>query len=104
MPASAKNTLVFSDDLTIKAISLERERILSMVTGGGQLVVAIGTDADVDLTFVQLIVAADRTARAAGGSLALAEPATGKLLETLRRGGFVETPDQCAFWLKDSEV
>jgi hypothetical protein len=55
----------------------------------------------VDISFIQMIEAARIHAGTAGKSIALAQPATGALLETLRRGGFLEgmSADDAKFWL-----
>ena len=59
---------------------------------------------EVDVSLIQLILAARASARQTGRSLTLAQPADGKLREALQRGGFLAaaadqaTADQ-AFWL-----
>lgn len=64
----------------------------------------VADDAAVDLTFVQLMESARRTARDGGRSFSLAAPATGPLLETLERGGFLAGDDTARreFWLMGS--
>ena len=59
-------------------------------------------DAVVDLTFVQMIEAGRKTAGAAGRGFRLATAASGALLETLGRGGFLESPGDRDFWLSES--
>ena len=58
---------------------------------------------EVDVSLIQLILAARASARQAGRSLTLAQPADGKLREALQRGGFIAAADQTtadqAFWL-----
>jgi anti-anti-sigma regulatory factor len=56
--------------------------------------------ADIDLTFVQLIEAARRGAAEAGTALRLSQPASGYVLETLQRGGFLSNPpdERTLFW------
>jgi anti-anti-sigma regulatory factor len=59
---------------------------------------------EVDVSLIQLIVAARASARQGGRGLTLAQPADGALREALQRGGFLAagadpaTADQ-AFWL-----
>ena len=89
-------------ELTIRSITELRERLLEALKSGRAVVAKIADDAVADLTFVQLIEAARRSAQAAGQTFALAGPATGPLLETLRRGGFVDSAGQRAFWLHQS--
>jgi hypothetical protein len=64
----------------------------------------IADDAVVDLTFVQLMESARRSAREDGKVFALAAPATGPLRETLERGGFLAGDDAARreFWLMGS--
>ena len=63
----------------------------------------ISPDATVDLTFVQLIESARRTASEAGRAFGLAKPAAGQLRETLERGGFLAAPERREFWLMQTE-
>jgi anti-anti-sigma regulatory factor len=56
---------------------------------------------EVDLAFIQLIVAARRSAQARGLSLTLSHPAPDPILQTLERGGFIgpAPDDRRNFWL-----
>lgn len=55
---------------------------------------------DVDLSLVQTILAARRSAAAFGATLTLAHPASGALLDTLTRAGLLGGPsNDDAFWL-----
>jgi hypothetical protein len=69
----------------------------------GPLTADVADDAAVDLTFVQLVESARRTAREAGLNFSLLRPAAGQLRATLERGGFLATPDDQEFWLMQSE-
>jgi ABC-type transporter Mla MlaB component len=59
---------------------------------------------EIDLSFVQLVLAARRAAAESGKSLTLAGPARGALFDALFRGGFLTRRDGPAggqaFWLK----
>lgn len=57
---------------------------------------------EVDLSFVQLLLAARTSARLGGRTVRLASPASGVLLEALQRGGFLsgQSGADCAFWLQ----
>jgi anti-anti-sigma regulatory factor len=96
-------TIDLVGELTIKSASDLRERLLTSLDGSADVRVDIAPDIVVDLTFVQLIESARRTARAAGCDLRLAAPAAGQLRETLERGGFLAAPEQSEFWLMQSE-
>ncbi|MBS0411232.1 MAG: STAS domain-containing protein [Proteobacteria bacterium] len=94
-------TVDFVGDLTIRGVAAAHAQLRDALANGGA-VVRIDPDASVDLTFVQIIESGRRSARETGAGLTLAAPAQGALLETLTRGGFVERPDQRAFWLDQS--
>lgn len=89
-------------DLTIRAISGAHAQLCDALKSQSSIVVTVPPEASADLTFVQLMEAARRSAADAGGALTLAAPADGGLLETLRRGGFLEAADSRRFWLMDS--
>jgi anti-anti-sigma regulatory factor len=59
---------------------------------------------DVDLSFVQLLLAARSSARLSDRTIRLAHPASGALRDALQRGGFLtDVTDQAAdraFWLQ----
>ena len=94
-------TVELAGELTIRSITELRERLLEALRTGRAVVARIADDAATDLTFVQLIEATRRSAQAAGQAFALAGPATGPLLETLRRAGMLSAaaPAQTEFWL-----
>lgn len=54
-----------------------------------------------DLSFVQLLVAARKSAAANGVALRLAAPAAGALLETVRRSGLLQAAEERRFWVKE---
>ena len=89
--------------LNLQTITAAHTALSETLGNHAQVTVALDAPEDVDLTLVQLLLSARRTALERGGSLDLAGPAEGGLLEILRRGGFVETPDQRAFWLHSNE-
>jgi hypothetical protein len=95
-------TLDFSDELTIRTIEGAYEKLSEAMKGDDGLLISVSADSATDLTFVQLIETGRRAAQQAGRKFALAAPATGPLRETLRRGGFLETPDRRAFWLLEA--
>lgn len=55
--------------------------------------------AEIDLTFIQLLIAARGSTRASGRRISLASCPDGVLLDTLTRGGFqVVAEDDGGFW------
>ncbi len=91
-----------SGELTIRTVTETHAELSAALEAHAAVTARIDAEAAVDLTFVQLIESARRTAASAGRTFALAGPAGGALLETLRRGGFVESAGQRAFWLHQS--
>lgn len=90
-------------DLTIRGIGPAHEQLLSKVRSVSSIQVSIDESAPVDLALVQLIEAARRELRDAGGALTLAKPAPQPLVEVLTRGGFLEAADSRGFWLGAGE-
>jgi ABC-type transporter Mla MlaB component len=96
--------LVLTGAVTLQSAEAIHAQILEMA---GQAVVEIDCSGatEVDLSLVQLILAARVSARNSGRTVTLAQPATGALLEALQRGGFLgaamgqPNSDQ-AFWLQ----
>ena len=91
-----------SGELTIRTIGDAHQQLRDALAAHPEVAASVDPAASVDLTLIQLLESARRSAAEQGRGFALAAPATGGLLETLTRGGFVETADQRAFWLKDS--
>ena len=98
--------LPFSGDLTIHTAEATRIRLLDALSSGDP-VVALDCAAvdEVDLTFLQMIIAARKAAEASGRELRLASPAGGVLLDALHRSGLLVGPEgsslpEDAFWTK----
>jgi len=103
-PTDSDETItLLSGEISIGTIDKAHAQLVEAFRAHRQVVGSVDPDANIDLSGVQLIESARRSALAAGGAFVLAEPAAGGLYETLRRGGFLETLDQRAFWLKTSE-
>jgi|GEM_PF-961109 len=80
--------IAFSGSLTIRNAEAVRERLTAALAEGGRVVVDCTEAKEVDITFIQLLIAARRSAAQAGGDLVLARAAEGALLEALQRGGY----------------
>ena len=103
-PAQPQTFVVdLSGELTIRTVATAHAELSVALEAQAAVSAGIDPEAQVDLTFVQLIESARRTAADTGRAFALAGPAEGALLETLRRGGFMESAGQRAFWLHQSE-
>ncbi|MCJ8056015.1 STAS domain-containing protein [Shinella curvata] len=98
---SGDASLTLPTALTIRNISAVRELILDSLNNKSTTILDIDGDAQVDLSFVQLVTAARKQAEAQAARLVLARPAAGDLYDVLKRGGFLDemTPDAAHFWL-----
>jgi len=98
---SGDASLTLPNALTIKNIVAVQEIILDHLANNATAILDIDAEAQVDLSFVQLVTAARKHAETRAGRLVLARPATGDLYEVLKRGGFLDemTPDAAHFWL-----
>ena len=91
-----------SGELGIREVGDVHARLTLALQADPVLAAIIDENAVVDLSFVQLLESARRTATEAGGSFSLAAPASGDLLEVLQRGGFIQSAQGRAFWLNES--
>ncbi|MEA1672029.1 STAS domain-containing protein [Nitrospirillum sp. BR 11163] len=70
--------------------------LMSAMKAHPVLEIDCGTLDEVDLSFIQLLLAARKSAKSAGRILRLARPASGALRDTLHRGGFLMAADLAA--------
>jgi hypothetical protein len=101
MPAGKKNTesLRCSGELTIRTISTIHQSLCAEFQKHNAIVVDTANAGDVDLAFVQLIESARLAANRQSKKLSLAAPATGALLDVVKRGGFAGNESGSMFWL-----
>lgn len=87
--------------LTIRNIGPLADQLRAQFEQDGPISINVSDDAEVDLSFVQLILAARLEAERSGRSLKLSSAASGSLLSTLERGGILHqaSPEEIAFWL-----
>lgn len=81
-----------------------RERLLAALQSFNPLVIDLAQIGDADISFIQLIESARRSAGAKGISLSLAQPANDALGHDLKRGGFLHRPEDRSFWLHTTEL
>ncbi len=95
----------FSGSQTIANAEDVLKQLAMSISEPGDTVIDCGGLTDVDLSFVQLLLSARRSARGRAKVLRLSAPVTGPLLDALRRGGFVhpakDSPPLAdeSFWL-----
>ncbi|MBB4187801.1 DNA-binding transcriptional ArsR family regulator [Sinorhizobium terangae] len=91
--------------LTIRHGGALRDELLSAFEKAGRLAITVPANAEVDLSFVQLVEATRRYAATLGRAFGLSRPAEGALLSTLERGGFLTkmNPEDREFWFHRKE-
>lgn len=103
-------TVSFDGEQTIRTIGAAAQTLRTALAQGAPVEVNCSGISEVDLSFVQLLLAARKTARRKDQPLTLAEPAQGALHTCLRAGGLLH--DQidgrgataARFWMKKGEA
>lgn len=92
----------FSDNVTISNIADAHDILLAAIESNNSITIEIDGLEEADLTFIQLIESARRSAAESNRSIQLLEPAQGAVLQVLQRGGFLDPDDQdrMNFWLQ----
>ncbi len=93
--------LSIAGDADIHTIAKIHAQILGEMQQHHSVVLNTDKLESVDLTCVQLIESARRSAIKAGTAVRLLNGATGALRQTLQRGGFLENAADRAFWLNN---
>lgn len=99
----ASDRLVLTGDLTVRSIRRIHEDITELLRANAVARIDCTAASDIDLSFIQLLLAARRTAAAEGKAVALVQPAGGVLLERLLQAGLIardgdEAVADEAFW------
>lgn len=85
-------------ELTVRTITEAHQKLLSESVNADTILVDASKVTDVDLTFVQLIESARRSASKDGKRLTMAAPLPPVLRDLLERGGFLSAGDSASFW------
>ena len=85
-------------DLDLRTCEATHAALLNALAAHDAVVIDCTGAANIDASFIQLLLAARASALARGRSLRLAEPAGGALLEVLSRGGFLDPDHPDPFW------
>jgi hypothetical protein len=93
---------------TVRTIQAAHERLVTAMAEHQSIEIHCNAVTEFDLSLIQLVLAAKRSADRAGKTLALAAPATGNLHTALDRAGFLaaavgESGGE-AFWLKGANA
>ena len=102
-PSRGTGRIVLKGPVTLQAVEAIHAQFLALEDRPAITIDCSGAT-EVDVSLVQLILAARASAQRTGRSVALTKPADGALLNTLERGGFLSAacdnaPDHHDFWL-----
>jgi len=84
--------LNLSGPLTVAVCETLQAEFATALAQADTVVVRIDPEAEIDLTFLQLLIAADRTAKARGKRVELQTPPSGAFAEALRSCGYPFAP------------
>lgn len=101
IPQTASVTQSLPPALTIRNAASVADLLISRFEHDGPIELTISEDAEIDLSFVQLLLSARAKARLEGRIFRLQNPASGSLLSILERGGLLNdaAEDVVEFWL-----
>lgn len=88
MPETGKKELVLQGKLTIQRIAELKEELVAALEKTDKLLIKITESSDLDLSFLQLLCSAHRTAVALNKSLTLVGAFSREISRTLKTGGF----------------
>ena len=80
--------LVLDGPLTIENASVIRKKLIAALTGKDEIVVSIDADAPVDLSFLQLLCSAHRSASKLGKSFTLRNQDSGNFPAAVENSGY----------------
>lgn len=105
---SGHHRVILEGDLTIRGIEAAHAVISEAATEHGAIEIDCAAATAIDISFVQLLLAARKSASLSGKTVALAHPAAGMLFDTLSRGGFLDETVETSsadrgFWLGTKE-
>jgi ABC-type transporter Mla MlaB component len=99
MTSSPTVVLGFSGEATIRQAEGLAERFKQALASSDRIEIDCSGLEEVDFTFIQLVISARKSAKAAGKVLAMSEPAKGALLDALLTCGAQDGP-RAPFWLE----
>lgn len=93
--------LALTGRLSLATVSETHARLQGALADQRHLTLDISDVSEVDLSFVQVVESARKSAAQMGGGVSLAQPADGALRTVLANGGFLSRPDdeRSAFWI-----
>ncbi len=104
------STIAFEGEQTIRTIGDAAARLRDALESGAVVEIDCRAVTESDLCFVQLLLAARKSAAARGVELRLAAPAEGALHACLRTGGFLgdgvdrSASTEARFWMRKDDA
>lgn len=95
-------TIAFTGEQTIRTVAEAADRLKEVLAGGGAVEIDCGAVTEADLAFVQVLLAARKSAARLGIGLSLAAPADGPLLACLKTGGLLAS--EPGFWMRKDDA
>ncbi len=104
MTSEMLSVVALAGVIDVRSVQDSFEKLRAAAATGAALHIDLAQVTEADLTFLQLIESARRTAREAGTVVRLSDPAPDHLRETLRRAGFLSDPpdERTRFWLGET--
>lgn len=90
---SASAHISMPESLTVRDAEQIHVRLVQAVRDRQSIVIDCSAATEIDLSFIQLVLSARKSARAAGKALSVVPPSDGLLADVLRRAGLLGAPD-----------
>ncbi|MGO9483709.1 MAG: STAS domain-containing protein [Rhodomicrobium sp.] len=104
---SSDRTIDFGGSRTVRTVEQSHSLLLEALHSSSSIRVDCSPTREADLSLIQLLLAARKTAASFGKRLTLAHPVQGALHDVLVRGGFLKADspaEERAFWLKSEAL
>jgi len=87
--SSAAQIVALTGSVGLRDVTRIADQLQQALSSGGRVIVDCSGLVEVDLSIVQLLIAAQRAARASGAALSMGYPAEGALRALLQTAGFI---------------
>jgi len=95
--------LKLSGEMTIRTITDAWRNLQDAFQASDNIIVDLSDIGTTDMSFIQLLLSAQKTAEARNKAFHLSAPVKGDFRQDLERGGFLEPPSGTrTFWLNDT--
>ncbi len=105
--ALSERTVSLEGGRTIRNAEQTRSLLLEALCGNSPVSLDCSAVSEADLSLVQLLLSARKSAQLSGKSLTLAQPISGALHQALSKAGFATSPDPLtgagSYWFKGED-